>query len=238
MLPSYASTLKQYSLAEENYVKRAFEPANHISLRALPDKIAVSNISTAMERKIEDNRLSLTRPPVKLTGNKLFSEFRYVPSRYSLAEELEARERLEAEAKRLEVGGRDFVTGGERRKAKYEDGFDDSLKYPYMSNPLEDAKRAAAQEKRLANSKILHGPFRAGGLADGLTSATTRVLLPDMVREIAKILKQDWGEAEFEVLVTSDDAVAVSLLHSYVLSFVLFSSFLSSIYSLSSQQLE
>ena len=36
----------------------------------------------------------------------MFMEFEYIPSRYSLAEELRTKERLEREAKRLEVAGR------------------------------------------------------------------------------------------------------------------------------------
>ena len=70
--------------------------------------------------------------------NGLFSTFDYVPSRYSLADELKTKERLENEAKRLEIGGRDFVCSGQSKKMKYEDVFENKeYRFPYMvSVPL------------------------------------------------------------------------------------------------------
>jgi hypothetical protein len=43
-----------------------------------------------------------------------------------LKTELRTKERLEAEAKRLDIGGRDFVCSSTVKKLKHEDTFEDS----------------------------------------------------------------------------------------------------------------
>lgn len=53
------------------------------------------------------------------------------------------QERLESEAKRLAVGGKDWVCASDNRKLKYEDAFEDKeYRYPYLGDPY-----AAAQDQ-------------------------------------------------------------------------------------------
>ena len=138
----------------------------------------------------------------------MFSTFEYIPSRYSLADEIKTKERLESEAKRLDVGGRDFICAGKSKKMKYEDTFDNpEYRFPYMGDAFEGARDQTLRAKWIADAKILHGPFVPSGKSTD--PGTTRILLPDMVRELHSVIITDWGDHFFEVLSTEDDNIAV-----------------------------
>lgn len=89
-----------------------------------------------------ENLRTTATPSKKVVSNRgLFAEFEYIPSRYGLADELATKERLESEAKRLAVGGKDFVCASNTKKLKHEDGFEDKeFRFPYLGDPYAAAR--------------------------------------------------------------------------------------------------
>ena len=144
-MPNFAAILPDYSNREQEYIRQAFSVTSFVMVRDLPTRLRPSATNRAMAAKVDANRRSVVLAPDDSTDkaggktrNGLFSTFDYVPSRYSLADELKTKERLENEAKRLEIGGRDFVCSGQNKKMKYEDVFENKeYRFPYMvSVPL------------------------------------------------------------------------------------------------------
>ena len=139
-MPNFAAILPDYSNREQEYIRQAFSVTSFVMVRDLPTRLRPSATNRAMAAKVDSNRRSVVLAPEESTDkasgktkNGLFSTFDYVPSRYSLADELKTKERLENEAKRLEIGGRDFVCSGQSKKLKYEDVFENKeYRFPYM----------------------------------------------------------------------------------------------------------
>lgn len=221
--PNLASVLPSYANVEQDYIKDAFEPAGFTSLRACPDKLQPNAVAETIAMRQDVNRrgganfsgvgsqLGARGSPKKKaparTANGLFHEFNYLPSRYSLADELATQERLESEAKRLEVGGKDFLPSGQTAKLKYEDTFEDKgYRFPHMGDPFEAAEDQRLRARWLEDSKILHGPFVPSGSTKAL-DRPTRLLLPDMVNELHALLCEDWEDYTFSVLSTEDDNI-------------------------------
>jgi hypothetical protein len=171
-----------------------------------------SSPSSSAPSQIESNLRMSMRDPAQANVSKhgLFQEFSYIPSRYSLADEARSRERLLSEAKRLEVGGRDFVCAGKPARLKYEDTFEDrEYRYPSMSAAFEAAQNESMRQKWLDDSRILHGPFRPSGHTKPLSGAATRAVLPELLRELEAQLRADWGDAGFELTVTEADHIVL-----------------------------
>ena len=94
-LPNFASILPEYSNVEQDYIKSAFERCNFKSIAGMPSRIRPGETQKAIQRRVDGNLKSsfVSGPKVsKKTKNGLFSEFAYVPSRYSLADELKRKE--------------------------------------------------------------------------------------------------------------------------------------------------
>lgn len=128
-----------------------------------------------------------------------FSEFEYIPSRYSLAAEAAAKERLESEAKRLAVAGKDWAPSADRSKMKYEDGFEDrEFRYPYLGDPYTAAQDQLMRAKWIEDSKILHGPFVPAGPQP--SDNITRQVMPVILKELHKVIDEDWGDYIFSVM--------------------------------------
>ena len=215
-LPNFASILGGYINAEADVIREAYSASNFTSIRKIPNEVRPGEIIRARQQTVEDNRKphhtltqvqELRRKGVTRRG--YFQEFEYVPSRYSLSAELRTKERLESEAKRLNVGGKDFIPSGATAKFKYEDGFEDKeFRFPYMGDPFEAAQDQRMRAKWIEDSKILHGPFVPPGKAKG-SARPTRVHLPEIVKGLHKIVTADWADYDFQVLATEDDNVAV-----------------------------
>ena len=212
-LPNFSSVLPEYANAEQDYIAQAFTASNFTRMSKLPNQVVTGGVSRARGVNTEVNRRSndiASDYGKKPFGKaKLFSEFHYMPSRYSLADELSTKVRLESEARRLEVGGRDFTCASDTAKLKYEDQFEDrGYRFPYLSDPFEAAQDQAMRAKWIDDSKILHGPFVPAGGTKPLEKPS-RKLLPDIVKEIHDVMTQDWSDYSFDVLATEDDNVAV-----------------------------
>lgn len=150
----------------------------------------------------------------KCTIDGLFEVFEYLPSRYSLVEELKKRERLSSEGTLLSIGGQAFICGSSKAKMKYEPAFEEkkmknnSSSLQYICDPYDAAQNQLLRNKWLEESKILHGPFIPPG-RDKSIDSITRSLLPTIISDLYKVITKDWENVEFSVLATEDDAIVV-----------------------------
>lgn len=76
-----------------------------------------------------------------------------------------------------------------------------------MSDPYEAARDQTMRAKWIEDSKILHGPFLPGG--PGAQDSITRQLLPTILKEVHRVVDEDWGEYIFSVMSTEDDMIVV-----------------------------
>jgi hypothetical protein len=217
MLPNFTSILPEYSNAEQDKIREAFSTGNYSAVSKMPNSIGPETINKSRQEQIDSNRKA---NPFAAAGKKVlgmntgtFSDYDYMPSRYSLADELASKERVEMESKRQEIGGKDFICSSNHSRLKHEDGFEDkTYRYPYMSEPFEAAQEQMMRVKWLEDSKVLHGPFVPSGgsrfsSADKTLDTPTRTILPQIVEEIHKILADDWMDNEFSVLATEEDTI-------------------------------
>lgn len=216
-----ASTiLGGHAMYEQDIIREAYSSANYTSIRELPDRFRAGEVALSRElralevHKPEDTakeKLVRSRRASERTSG-LFRTFEYVPSPYAREKEMQARDRLLAKAKQLEIGrGKEFVSGSDTYKTKYEDCFDPhSYRYPYQSNDIDSLKNAEARERIVHESKILYGPFHPSGKsARECFDKATRARLPEMVAVLQRILNEDWSDCSFQVTTTADDHVAV-----------------------------
>uniref|UniRef100_A0A7S1C302 Uncharacterized protein n=1 Tax=Bicosoecida sp. CB-2014 TaxID=1486930 RepID=A0A7S1C302_9STRA len=210
-MPNFASILPNYSNSDQDFIKLAFSAASWVSTREMPANLA-AGLQGARAGTMEMSRSSapMAKPPVpQFRKKEVFSEFEYVPSRYSLAAEQRAAERLEDEAKRLAIGGKDWAPSSKRARMKHEDLFEDKeYRFPYMSDPYTAARDQAMRARWIEDSKILHGPFLPGGPAKS-SEGITRQLLPAILKELHRVVDEDWGDYIFSVMSTEDDMIVV-----------------------------
>ncbi|CAK4133891.1 unnamed protein product [Aphanomyces euteiches] len=212
MLPNFSSILPEYANAEAEHIKSAFSTGNYTSILKMPSKLAPNAVSQARQDAMDDNRRNIVPrgPPKLITKNGVFNQFEYTSSRYSLADELLRAERLESEAKRLEIGGKDFICSSGARKLKYEDGFEDKdYIYPHMPVHHYDAVDTAVREKWIQDKKILYGPFVPSGTTKVVGAAPTRKMLPDILKELNETIMNDWEDAKVVIAPTEDGNIAV-----------------------------
>jgi hypothetical protein len=213
-MPNFAAILPDYSNREQEYIRQAFSVTSFVMVRDLPTRLRPSATNRAMAAKIDANRRSVVLVPEESsknggTKNGMFSTFDYVPSRYSLADELKTKQRLEDEAKRLEIGGRDFVCSGQSKKMKYEDVFENKeYRFPYMGDDFDGAKDQRLRAKWIEDAKVLSGPFMPSGRGR-VFERPARSLLPECLKELTKIIRSDWEDYEFETLATEDDLICI-----------------------------
>jgi len=211
-MPNFAAILPDYSNREHEYITQAFSCTSFVMVRDLPTRIAPSATNRAMAAKIDANRRSMVVPVEergRATKNGVFSTFDYVPSRYSLADELKTKERLEGEAKRLDIGGRDFVCAGKGKKMKYEDVFENKeYRFPYMGDDFESARDQQLRAKWIEDAKILSGPFVPSGKCR-VFEQPQRSLLNECLKKLQQIVQRDWSDYEFSVLSTEDDQIVL-----------------------------
>lgn len=209
-MPNYASILPGYTNQDSEHIAQAFRAGNWVSLSTVPANLRPAAVARAKQEIAALNlRSSPERGKGATTSNGLFTEFEYIPSRYSLADELATKERLESEAKRLAVGGKDFIPSSQVAKLKHEDGFEDKeYRFPYLGDPYAASRDQVMRAKWVEDSKILHGPFVPSGL-EKVGSKPTRKALPAILKELHTAVNADWGDYRFAVLSTEDDAVVV-----------------------------
>ncbi|OQR93589.1 hypothetical protein ACHHYP_02438 [Achlya hypogyna] len=217
MLPSFSSILPEYANAEAEHIKSAFSTGNYHSILKMPARLAPNSVNQARQECMDDNRHTATlvkAAPKMVTKNGLFNQFEYTPSRFSLGDELAKAERLEAEAKRFEIGGKDFVCSSGAKKLKYEDGFEDkNYVYPHLDVYYDDARDIALRERWLEKKKVLFGDFKPSGTAKPIGDVPTKKLLPDVIKDIHEAIAADWEDATVVVAPTDDGNIAVRFEH-------------------------
>jgi len=215
-MPNISSILPEYANCEQDVIRRAFANANYDALHNLPSTLDYGEVNKHRRAHMEQARKmlienmphpagSIAKPTNK---NGLFQEFEYQPSPYELYDEFEHKERVVSDAKRMEVSGRDFNTGGVVHKATYEDGFTDGVRYPHSVNPYEAAQDQMLRQKWLEESKILSGPFIP---ADGSSTlhqtehGPTKAMARDVIQQVQKIVCEDWEDVEVAIYINEDE---------------------------------
>lgn len=204
MIPSLSSTLPVYSNSEQDYIRRAFQSANYDRISNLPDNIKEEEVTKARTYHIDDTLNSRYTAMAKsmakgtLTKTGLFQEFEYIPSRYTLADELASIQRIDSEQKRSTIAELDFAPTGTIRKLKHEDGFQVGKNFPYVSDPYESAVEQILMTKWSQEEKIICGPFLPSGndsaLVDHSPGAPTRLSMQEVM-----VIQKDWEGAVFEI---------------------------------------
>jgi len=214
MIPSLSSTLPVYSNSEQDYIRRAFQSANYDRISNLPDNIKEEEVMKARTDHIDDtlNSRYTTKslPKGTLTKTGLFQEFEYIPSRYTLADELASIQRIESEQKRSTIAELDFAPTGTIRKLKHEDGFQVGKNFPYVSDPYESAVEQILMTKWSQEEKRICGPFIPSGrhdsaLVDNAPGAPTRLLMQEVMESLKKVIQKDWEGAVFEIFTNKQE---------------------------------
>ena len=106
-VPNFAAILPDYTNMEQDYIRQAFSRTSFVSVRDLPSTFKPSATARAMANKMNANRRSVANVDASAVNHRhslaaregVFSTFDYIPSRYSLADELRTKDRLESEAR-------------------------------------------------------------------------------------------------------------------------------------------
>jgi len=226
-LPNFSVVLPTYSNHESDVITNAFRVGNFVSLHDLPHNVKPGQVSRSRFQKILDNRQPAEDWNVNLGAPykakaKTFSEFEYVSTPFSLADELAKQER-EKSHKAMEKAGHTapFLMSDTAVKLKYEDAYTGAANADFKFNaftsvadPYERADDQALRFKWLQDAQILSGPFRPSGRVKGKAGQAamelpSRSTLPAMVAELREALEEDWGEYPFLVCSTDDEHVVV-----------------------------
>jgi len=224
-MPSISSILPGFANSEQDHIRRAFACANYDNLHDLPSRVDYGTVNAARQAVMEAARKPF-RPqmptgnatvPRATNKNGLFHEYEYLPSRYSLADELAARERLESEEARMRVAGAtDFVPCGATRKLKHEDGFEDGGRFPYASDPYEAAQDLALRQKWLEESRVLSGPFVPAGTDAKLGERPTRAMARDIITMLQDVIVEDWEGVDVAIYANEEEQWVIRFLISSV----------------------
>jgi len=226
-LPNFSIVLPTYSNAESDLITQAFRVGNFASLSAMPNSVKPGQVSRSRFQKILDNRQPAEDWNVTLGAPykpkaKCFSEFEYVSSPFSLADEI-AKEDREKHDEAVKAAGHEkaFVMSDTSQRLKYEDEFRGGANptvtfnaFTSDADPYERADDQALRFKWLQDAQILSGPFRPSGRVKGQTGQAaselpTRSTLPQMVAELREAIEFDWSEYGFLVCSTDDEHVVV-----------------------------
>lgn len=186
--PNIAALLPDYSNAQQEAIRAAFQPNNFKTLASL-------------------HRSDMDNGPFRVgtTGGATFSDFVYISSPYDLGTEKHVEERLQHEAKMKSIGGdQPFFAGYTAAKLKHEM----DIGFEYISEPYDGVKEAAARERFLSESMQVSKPFVPAGVQKAL-ARPTRALLGDAMTALYRSITEDWPEAPPTVLSTAEDLVVV-----------------------------
>lgn len=211
MQPNFSSILPEYANAEADHIRSAFSTNNYTTINKMPTRFVANAITQTRFEQMDDNRLMPVKVGKIVTRNGLFNAFEYSPSRFSLADELAQMERLQSEAKRMEISGAEFVSGLDPKRLKHEDPFvkpEVAYRYPHLVESYPDTKDADRHRQWLEDKKILHGAFiPSGHRAD--VDAVMRKMAPEIIQELHDVIAADWQDVDFSIVVTEDENLAV-----------------------------
>jgi len=215
-LPNFSVVLPTFSNHESDVITQAFRIGNYVSLSSLPNTVRPGQVSRSRFQKILDNRQpSDAEPTAYKPKAKYFSEFEYMPSPFSMADEVAKVERLASEAKVREAGHTaTFRMSDTSVRLRYEDAFGNDLDTGGNADPYERADDQALRFKWLQDAQILAGPFRPAGRVKGqmgqaASEMPSRASMPHIVDQIREAIEEDWSEYAFLVCSTDDEHVVV-----------------------------
>jgi len=214
-LPNFSVVLPTFSNHEPDVSTQAVRIGNYVSLSDLPNGIKPGTVSRGRFQKILDNREPATEAAANYKAKpKYFSEFEYLPSPFSMADDLAKNERLKHEASVRDAGHTmTFRMSDNAIKQKHDDAFFNE-RTTGSADPYERADDQSLRFKWLQDAQILAGPFRPSGRVKGQTgqAATempTRAGMPYMVDRVREAIEEDWSEYAFLVCSTDDEHLVV-----------------------------
>ena len=230
-LPNVAAILPDYANIEQETIGQAFRAGNFTYLQAVPNQVNPNFIAKAKASEQEWTRKSgfvdQTRVPFSPakapSRHTVFQEFEYIPSLYTLSDELRSEERKQKTLKQQEVAGaQPFVCSDTAARLKYEEGYAsftrpsertqeqlDAARYPYPENPYEAADDLAARTRWLHTNMFVGGPMVPSGRTEFLKKPTL-AMLPEIVETLQRMVSNDWPELEVMVQVTDDGLISIS----------------------------
>ena len=179
-LPNFSVVLPDYANNEADVIRSAFNTANFRSIADLPDTVKNGAVNRSRFEKMTINRQSplegtaaaagddtvlfgqQRRLPDKTNRAKYFMEFEYMPSPYSLAEELAKDERNANNVKVAQAGhALTFRPADSRTRHAHEDVAGKFTEY--IIDPFECAGDQVLRQKWLMDAQVLAAPFKPAG---------------------------------------------------------------------------
>ena len=215
-LPNFSVVLPTFSNHEADVITNAFRVGNFVSLHDLPANVKPGQVSRSRFQKILDNRQETVENKLPHSKPTQFSIFEYVPSPYSIADDLARDARIASNAAMVAAGHeKPFHMSDTQIKLPHEDGFGGEFNpYKRGADPYERADDQALRYQWLQDALILSVPFRPSGRVKGQTgqAATempTRAGMPYMVDRVREAIEEDWSEYAFLVCSTDDEHLVV-----------------------------
>lgn len=195
---------------EQDMVRACFQTGNFRSIASLPTEFRYGYVIESAANHVDSNITSaIYHAPYgsyKVFGkNKIFQEFKYIPSPYNLADDIRRKERMAKEEKQKEFSSRTFTYSSADASLPY---FDPEEEEKY-ADPYDAGKDEKLREAWLQQSKILHGPFKPNTAKPLENQHGSEALLPDMMRKLAVLIDQDWEESEFQIYRDEEDLVII-----------------------------
>jgi len=215
-LPNFSVVLPTYSNQESDVITNAFRVGNFVSLHDLPHHVKPGQVSRSRFQKILDNRQESTENKAPHSKPAQFSTFEYVPSPYSVADDIARNNRLRSEELKKEAGHTaPFMMSDTAIKLPHEDGFG-GLFNPFKggADPYERADDQALRWAWLQDALIMSAPFRPSGRVKGQAGQSAseipgRQNLPEIVDRMRASIEEDWEEYGFLVCSTDDEHLVV-----------------------------
>ena len=165
-LPNFSVVLPTYSNHESDVISQAFRVGNFVTLHDLPHEMRPGQVSRGRFQKILDNRQPVEEGAEKVVFRKpkTFSEFEYMPSPYSIVDDLKRDERLRSEAAMAAAGHPSvWRSAGNTATLPHEDSFGGESPFYRDPDPYERADDEALRWKWLQDAQILAEPFKPSG---------------------------------------------------------------------------
>ena len=205
-LPNFSVVLPTYSNQESDVITNAFRVGNFTSLHDLPHQVKPGQVSRSRFQKILDNRQESTENKAPHSKPAQFSTFEYVPSPYSVADDIARESRHRSDELRKEAGHKQtFQMSSVQIKLPHEDSFGGVFNpFSREDDPYERADDQALRFKWLQEALVMSAPFRPSGRVKGQAGQSAseipgRQNLPEIVDRMRASIEEDWEEYGFLV---------------------------------------
>lgn len=212
-MPNISSMLPIYSNSDQEFIFRTFNTGNYDLLKHLPDSFKEQQVAAMRGARMDATRrflmpaLSQTRKDQPTNPLGLFSTFEYIPSEYSLADELLSKQKHEGEKKRLEIGGGHEFKTGAVHLPKYKE-FDPEASYPRLAGPEEEDPPATPKAPEGGGPDEEHAPKQApwaSSFPSKLGDHPTRLDSFSMMKKLQAQIEKDWQGAHVSIFENETD---------------------------------